>query len=75
MIDTQPARKRSGYEANILLLRMMRKRKMKGIELAKAAGLHKCSISRIICGRANPKGSTVSLLCSVLNCQPEEIGL
>ena len=75
MSEVETAQIRTNFKHNIMLLKMMRKRKMKGKELAKATGMHKCSISRIICGRANPKDSTVLMLCAALTCEPEEIGL
>jgi len=75
MVETLPAQRKNTYEDNILLICMMRKRKMNGKQLAEAAGLHKCSVSRIITGRANPKHSTVLFICEALRCEPEDIGL
>ena len=75
MVETLPPQKKTQYEDSILLICMMRKRKMNGLQLAKASGLHKCSISRIITGRACPKHSTVLFICEALRCEPEDIGL
>ena len=58
----------------IKLHELIWKHKIKGYELAKATGLSKATISKLVKGEnIDVKLSTIDKLCSYLNCRLDEI--
>jgi len=60
---------------NIKLQSRIKEMGLKNYEVAYSCRMHESDLSRVINGRRKPDEEEKSLLCKILKCLPEDIGL